>query len=311
MSETQTKNVTSIDRRIFEVVLALAVLLLLVAIGTPNLLRSREAADRASRIGRLRAAANQTAEEVSASATEARKVVRTMMLDVITKEPSQIAQTVGELVSSHAGYVQSSNTQRSEYGDRICLVLRIPNDQLDYVLAEIRRWAVRVETEKLESKDVTAEWVDVDARLRNAHREEEQYLGIMRRAGSVQDTVDVAEKLAAVRERIEQMQGQLNLLNNQVDMATISVTLRPEILPVVARLDWHPRQSLQTALVESGQGLAAYTDSLLAFLVKLPVIGLWVITVIAIGSLAIRVLIWLWFRWIRRIFRVPQPVAQA
>jgi type II secretory pathway pseudopilin PulG len=310
MSETQTKNVTSTDRRIFEVVLALAVLLLLVAIGTPNLMRSREAAEKASRIGRLRAAV-QAGDDASASATEARKVARTMTLDVIAKEPSQVAQTVGELVSSHAGYVQSSDTQRSEYGDRICLVLRVPNDQLDSVVAEIRRWAFRVESEKLESKDVTAEWVDLDARLRNAHREEEQYLGIMRRAGSVKDTVDAAEKLAAVRQRIEQMQGQLNLLNHQVDMATISITLRPEILPQAARFVWHPWPSLRTALVESGQGLADYTDSMLAFLVKLPVIGLWVITVIAIGSLAIRLLIWNWFRWIRRIFQAPKPALQS
>jgi hypothetical protein len=312
---SEPKKVVSVwYRRAFEVLLGIAILALIAAISVPNLLRSRMAANSASRYGYARSMHVQ--HMVAAGFAEGepgspRKVASTVTLDLVAKDAQQLTNALTKLTADHGGYIQSSEIRQVSYGPRMSTLVRIPAARLNEFLAAAKSHALRVETEAFELKDVTADWVDLDARLRNARHEEEQYLAILRRTGTVSDTVKVAESVARVRERIEQMEGQMRLLNHQVEMATISITIAPEVLPQVARLMWHPWVNLRNALIETGQGLADYTDAMLAFAVKLPVIGLWVITVIAVGSLSIRVLIWMWFRWLRRIIRVPQPVAQT
>jgi hypothetical protein len=72
--------------------------------------------------------------------------------------------------------------------------------------------AARVDREEIKSEDVTRQYVDIDARLRNMRAEEERYLEILKRAATVKDTLDVTQHLADVRGRIEQAQGEMNLL---------------------------------------------------------------------------------------------------
>lgn len=59
--------------------------------------------------------------------------------------------------------------------------------------------AVKVNSEKTDAQDVTKQYVDLEARIRNLRAQEAQYLEIMRSAKKVQDMLDVSEKLSEVR----------------------------------------------------------------------------------------------------------------
>jgi uncharacterized protein DUF4349 len=68
-------------------------------------------------------------------------------------------------------------SSQSNTGSRSAtLMLRVPADRLDQAMAEIKGAATRVEQENVEAKDVTREYIDLDARLRNTQAEEAQYL---------------------------------------------------------------------------------------------------------------------------------------
>ena len=77
-------------------------------------------------------------------------------------------------------------------------------------MSQIKSVAVSVDREDVEAHDVTREYIDLDARLRNAQAEEARYLEILKRATTVKDTLEGAEKLSNVRGRIEQLQGEMN-----------------------------------------------------------------------------------------------------
>ena len=82
-------------------------------------------------------------------------------------------------------------------------------------------------SENAGSEDVTEQFIDLEARLRSALREEQSLLSLLERADTVSNILTIERELARVRSEIERLQGQLNYLSRRVDLATISVALFP------------------------------------------------------------------------------------
>src|SRR5260370_6899589 len=106
--------------------------------------------------------------------------------------------------------------------------LRVAAAGFEDARSEIRRLGLRVESEKLEAQDVTKQYVDQSARLRNLHAQEMQYLGILRQAKTVKDTLEVSDKLNEVRGEIEQQQAEFDALSKQVETVALPISLRAE-----------------------------------------------------------------------------------
>ena len=71
---------------------------------------------------------------------------------------------------------------------------------------------------------MTAQFVDLEARIRNLTAQEGVLQDLMSQARSIPDTLAVQQQLSGVREQIEQLTGQRNLLDDQTAFATIAVT---------------------------------------------------------------------------------------
>jgi len=63
--------------------------------------------------------------------------------------------------------------------------MRIPAKHLDEARAQVRAIAKAVEEDTIEARDVTREYVDQEAKLRDFRAEEAQYLAILKRATAV------------------------------------------------------------------------------------------------------------------------------
>ena len=77
-----------------------------------------------------------------------------------------------------------------------------------------------------DSKDVTEAYTDLEARLKNKQSSEQRLLSHLEKTGELKDTLEVERELSRVRGEVEQLQGQLNLLKNKTDLATIILTLQ-------------------------------------------------------------------------------------
>ena len=164
-------------------------------------------------------------------------------------------------------------------------------------MTEVKSVATTVDREGVEVRDVTREYIDLDARLRTAQAEEAQYLQILKRATTIKDTLDVTEKLSDVRGRIEQMQGEMKLLTSQIDMSSLEISLRADSEATVAGSRWRPLRQAKIAVGEMMSGLADWADSVIAFLINLPLIGVWLVSIVILIIVAVRVLRFLWRRF--------------
>jgi len=175
--------------------------------------------------------------------------------------------------------------------------------RFDEARREVRALGERVKNEQDDAQDVTGKYVDLESNLRNYHAEEAQYLEIMRRSGSIKDTLAVAERLADVRGRIERTQGQLNLLAHQTQMAVLEVTLCTEAVAQPVDVRWHPKAEIKAAFWDAADDLSVYANFMIAVLFRLPVFLLWVITVLVSALCGWRLLRWVW----KRLLSAPAP----
>jgi hypothetical protein len=167
-----------------------------------------------------------------------RKVIRNAELAIEVASPAAAESRVSSLVESLGGYIASSERQVvADEGERsqarVTLSLRVPAARLDEALREIKRLGGGAETEKIGSEDVTDEYIDVDARITNQRHLEQQLVGILAQANTVDSALKVHHELTDVRTEIDRLEGRKRFLETETSLAKISLSLAP-LRPIVA-----------------------------------------------------------------------------
>ena len=221
------------------------------------------------------------------------------------KSPAQETESIRVLAERLGGYLVSSQISGSQDLPTAAITIRVPAARFEDARAEIKKLAARVETEKTEASDVTRDYVDQDARLRNLRATEAQYLSILKRATTVKDTLAVSEKLNEVRGEIEQQQAEFDTLSKQIETVAINIALRAQADTRVFGLHWRPWYQVKLAARDGLDGLGDYAATMTAIIMYLPAILLWMATILVAAVIAWRLL-----RWVARVFfAFPKPVA--
>ncbi|HVO79492.1 MAG TPA: DUF4349 domain-containing protein [Terriglobales bacterium] len=300
----------------------IALTLIVAAVSVSNLLRVRtlpeeasqyEARDKAfehstpaARSAPLSAAltGGAIAGRVSESASQPadRKIVRTSSMALTVTSPAEAAEKIRVFAESLGGYVETAQINSSQESPSATITIRVPAARLEDAKAELRKLSAKVNSEKTDAQDVTRQYVDMEARIRNLRAEEAQYLEIMRSAKKVPDMLDVSEKLSEVRGEIEQQQAEFAALSKQVETVAITISLLPQAPPESFSVNWKPLRTLKVAYRDALEGLADYASIMIGFLLYLPVILLWVGTV-GLGAFAS----WRVLRRVARVFAASKP----
>ena len=226
-----------------------------------------------------------------------RKMVRTSSIDLIVQKPAEAAEKIRRLAENIGGFLVTSQISGGEDATSGSLTVRVPAAHYEEARLEIRKLGLRVESERIEAQDVTRQYVDEEANLRNLRAEEAQYLAILRQAKTVKDTLEVSEKLGDVRGQIEQQQAEFDTLSKQIETVAISIVLRTEAEARVFGLNWRPLYQVKLALRDGLDGLASYASSMTAFVFFLPTVLLWLATIITGGAMAWKLMRWVGRRW--------------
>ena len=200
------------------------------------------------------------------------KIVRTAELNLLVSDCGAALKKIQALAAAENGLIEASTLEESSAS----ITPRVPAAELDDVRAKLRAFATRVTQDSVGASDVTRQYVDSEARLRNLRAEEQQYLGIMKNAHTVPDVLAVTKSLDDVREEIEQGDADFRRLKDQVDLAKIEVHLRSESN---AGVHWSAGSSMHAAWEDFLQSLATVVDFLIWLVVNLPVIILWTLIV--------------------------------
>lgn len=237
-----------------------------------------------------------------------RQIIRSGTLEIIATDPSHEAEQLRILATHFSGFVVSSKITGSDQRMRSAEVtMRIPAEYFDRAREQVRATAKAVEQETVEARDVTREYVDQEATLRNCLAEEAQYLTILKRATAVNDVLEVSSKLAEVRGRISQLEADLRLLHHEVEMSLLTINITAMAEAQVFGIRWRPLYKAKLSLRSALTALADYVDSIVELLLNLPAVVMWGFTIVAllkVGWIVLRRVVLLFFpgltAWLRR-----------
>jgi len=102
--------------------------------------------------------------------------------------------------------------------------LRIPSENFSAAINEVSLLA-EVTSSRISSRDVTEEYVDVEARLKNLKLQEQRYRDLLNRAEKVEDILKVERELERIRGTIESLEGRMNYLKNQISLSTLEINI--------------------------------------------------------------------------------------
>ncbi|MGQ9476267.1 MAG: DUF4349 domain-containing protein [Actinomycetota bacterium] len=129
------------------------------------------------------------------------------------------------LVTSAGGYVQDESSSRDGKGlVHATLILRFPAEAFDRAMTDISALGEVVSTQ-VNTSDVSAEYVDLEARLRHLQAEEAFYLSLIGNARTVQEMISIREHLSSVQLEKERVQGRMNFLDRQVEYSTLTLSV--------------------------------------------------------------------------------------
>jgi Domain of unknown function (DUF4349)/Putative zinc-finger len=283
LSEPRQKSTSQISRGskwVIGLVAACVVALVLTSV-TPRMMPQRNRfgvpQPTAKRINESMALLEQSAT-VDAVRTQNPMIAHTAQLTLTTQEFEKARGAVEDILKRHKGYIGHLNVYaRAGAGRSSDATLRVPADQLDPTLAEIKRLG-HVEMESQSGEEVTAQYIDLDARLTNARNTEQRLTDLLRqRTGKLADVLSVELELGRVRGEIERMQAEKKTLTNRVDFATLNATVREDYQAIVPVGPFSVFARFRNAAVDGYRSTVESMIAAIAFLLAFgPVLLVWI-----------------------------------
>jgi len=289
---------------------AAALVILLLSIGLPSLRREQHPVGMARQLAYVQQAEIEQKAKNEAAASEAEAfiaqartspaptpeatqpmIARSASVSLIVKDFGPLEASVKAIAQRHNGYIASLNSTSPQDAARaLTATLRIPSVQLESAIAELKQLG-HVEQESQSGEEVTKEFTDRAARMKNARATEQRLLDVLRNhTGQVKDILATEQEIARVRGDIEQMQADQQALQTRVDFATVELSVQEEYKASLQSAPPSTGRRLRNAAVE---GYRSVVESVIGFgvwaLQSLPTVLLWGFVLFAPAR-------WLWKR---------------
>jgi tetratricopeptide (TPR) repeat protein len=241
---------------------------------------------------------------VSATSVE-RIVIQNADLAIVVSDVKGRMENIQVMAQQMGGYVVSSNLYQSYTNDNVQVpeaqvTIRVPAEKLDEALEQIKKDVVEVQNETRTGQDVTAEYVDLQSRLKNYEAAEAQLEKILETATKTEDVVSIFNQLVYYREQIELVKGQMKYYEEAAALSAINIRIVAEetIQPVVIG-KWQP----QGVALEAIQDLINFLKGFINFLIYFVILILPILILIS----GLFYLIFLGLRALFRLLRGKKP----
>lgn len=253
--------------------------------------------------------ATQSGTNVESAAVE-RLVIQNADVSIVVSDVNARMKAIEDLAKKLGGFVVTSNLyqtqvyQTNQYVNvpQGTITIRVPAEKLNEALDAIKTDVVEVQTESRSGQDVTADYVDLQSRLKNLEATEAQLTKILENATDTQDVLDVFNQLTAIREQIELVKGQMKYYEESAAMSAINVTIvAEETTQPIEIAGWKPEGVARDAI----QGLINFLQGFASFFIRFFLRDLWVILLVLLPFYVLFLIV----RALVRKFRKPKTKA--
>jgi hypothetical protein len=155
-----------------------------------------------------------------------RRVIKTADLTIVTSDPRDGFDKAVRMAKQMGGYTLDS--RRTD--KRLQITLRLPSARFEEALRRLSKLG-KVDKRSIGGRDVTTEYVDLTMRLANAQRVRLRYIELLKRANNVEEALKVQKELERITGQIESLKGRVSVIDNQVSLSTVRLTLETPTSP--------------------------------------------------------------------------------
>ncbi|MCH8979307.1 MAG: DUF4349 domain-containing protein [Armatimonadetes bacterium] len=236
-------------------------------------------------------------EMSTASMQQQRSVIRDGSISLRVEDVRITAREITNMVVKGGGYVESTNTDGvAGENPTVDMTIRVVSSGFDDAMMTLEDMGILLD-QSSNARDVTAQIVDLGARVKTLTAKEDTFREMLRNARTTSDIIALQERLTQVRTEIERMEAQRKSLSQLASLSTITVHLTENAtVPVVAKdPNWF------------GQTFASASSSFMG--IGRGVVGMvtWIVVFSPFWLLPILAASWAWKRYGRR---VPPTITQ-
>lgn len=153
-----------------------------------------------------------------------RKIIKEGEISFETADVNQTKSLIVKTVQELNGYISKDNVSNYSGKPEHRLVIRVPSDKFDLLLNKISESADKLDSKNVDVLDVTAEYIDIDARIKTKKELEDRYKELLKQATKVDEVLSIEKEIGLLRTEIESVEGQMKYLEDRISYSTLIVT---------------------------------------------------------------------------------------
>ncbi|MFK7910181.1 MAG: DUF4349 domain-containing protein [Akkermansiaceae bacterium] len=165
----------------------------------------------------------------SARSADSRVLIKTGTIRIEVNDVENSTQLAKKIVKKHKGYLENISTSDDDHA-YARLKLRIPKNQLSPAMDELASLG-KVTSRDVEIEDVTDEWIDLQAKLKNLRALRDRLRVLLRQAKNVKETLEVEKELTRVQSELDSLEGRIKAMGKHVTYSKLSLTIRQKTIP--------------------------------------------------------------------------------
>lgn len=162
-------------------------------------------------------------ENTGQEIVETRKLIKDARIAFETKDMQATRKKVSEIMLKYNAYLDNENEFATEYELSNSMTIRVQYDLFEKFVDELLANEEKVVEKSIDVRDITAEFLDVEARLRTQKELENRYRELLAKGNSVTELLEVERALANVRAEIESMESRMKHMSNRVALSTVNL----------------------------------------------------------------------------------------
>lgn len=182
------------------------------------------------------------------------------------------------LADRYGGYLVSSSAYASGEEDSLksgTVAVRVPSASFNQALGDAGKLGT-LKQQSLSTQDVTEEYVDLEARIKNAEANVNSLVALLEKAKTVDEILYVRSVLTDAQGELEQLKGRLRYLDEHTSFSTITMTIYETGVEVVGSTEWGVKQAFKDGLhyiVKVFNGIIRGLGVLIPILIVLAIIA--------------------------------------
>jgi len=197
-----------------------------------------------------------------------KKIIKNGNLNLKIKTVEEAVNKIIEIVKTQNGEIFSTNFSEKVKGQKSGFIMvKVPVKKFETTLKEIKTVATQVVSESTTGQDVTEQYSDLQAQLRNKRTEEESFTKILEGSGKIADVLAVTKELSRVRGEIERLEGKIRFMDSRTEMSTITIDLNEDVEITPANNNWRPWQIVKESFNELINNSQDFINNLIRFFV--------------------------------------------